>query len=76
MMDTSLRTCRICKCWDVEPCVDLAMGLTCEWIALDLCSFCAGDVGRELAAASFRVDGGQMFDDPATLPKVGPGQLF
>lgn len=55
MGDTSLRTCRICNCWDKDPCVDLETGLTCSWIALDLCSFCAGDVGRNLAAASFPI---------------------
>lgn len=38
MMDTSLRTCRVCGCWDLEPCVDPATGLACSWVSLDLCS--------------------------------------
>lgn len=37
--------CRLCGCSDVEPCINARSGMTCWWIAADLCSFCAvGDM--------------------------------
>ena len=72
-MDTTLRTCRVCGCWDGDACAE-----GCYWVALDLCSACAG-VG-ELAAAGVRassltpeammfpVVGGEMWDDPIEAP--------
>lgn len=33
------RTCRICGCTDITPCV--GEDFTCSWADVDLCTFCA-----------------------------------
>ena len=35
------RTCRICGCTDITPCV--GEDFTCSWADVDLCTFCADD---------------------------------
>lgn len=32
--DTSLRTCRVCNCWDEEACYDDEAGGACYWVEL------------------------------------------
>ena len=35
-----VQTCRVCGCWEYEPCFDVFAGDACFWIEEDLCSAC------------------------------------
>lgn len=34
------RTCRLCGCWEWDPCIDEETGANCHWIEDALCSSC------------------------------------
>ena len=46
--DEAIVRCRVCGCWDFDPCWDEDSG-PCWWVEADLCSRCA-EVKQEVTA--------------------------